>query len=159
MVFLFGVVPSSQLTRRLCLPWTRQGKPAATNARKAKERTYPELLRSARCRLVVLGIELGGRWSTEAAQFIRLLARSRARAAPLLLRSSATAAYVTRWSALLSFAAARALAASLLSLPLAHTANVDGDPLELSDSVLRTRHFPPLSPAASLRSLLPGLWA
>ena len=41
-------------------------------ARKAKERTYPELLRSERCRLVVLGIELGGRWSTEAAQFIRL---------------------------------------------------------------------------------------
>jgi len=62
-------------------------------ARKAKKRTYPELLRSARCRLVVLGIELGGRWSTEAAQFMRLLARSRARAAPQLLRSSATAAY------------------------------------------------------------------
>ena len=54
-------------------------------------------------------------------------------ATPLPLRSSATAAYVTRWSALLSFAAARALTASLLSLPLAHTANVDGDPLELSD--------------------------
>ena len=45
-------------------------------ARKAKERTYPELLRSARFRLVVLGIELGGRWSTEVAQFIRLLARN-----------------------------------------------------------------------------------
>ena len=117
-------------------------------ARKAKERTYPELLRSARCRLVVLGIELGGRWSTEAAQFIRLLARSRARAAPPLLRSSATAAYVTRWSALLSFAAARALAASLLSLPLAHTANVDGDPLDLSD-LLGAAHeaLPPSLPS------------
>ena len=32
-------------------------------ARQAKERTYPELLRAERCRLVVLGIELGGRWS------------------------------------------------------------------------------------------------
>ena len=117
-------------------------------ARKAKERTYPELLRSERCRLVVLGIELGGRWSTEAAQFIRLLARSRARAAPPLLRSSATAAYVTRWSALLSFAAARALAASLLSLPLAHTANVDGDPLDLSD-LLGAAHeaLPPSLPS------------
>ena len=31
-VFRFGAVPSSQLTRRLCLPWTRQGKPAATSA-------------------------------------------------------------------------------------------------------------------------------
>ena len=79
-----------------------------------------------RCRLVVVGIELGGRWSEEAAQFIRLLARSRSRATPPLLRSSARAAYVARWSALLSFAAARALAASLLSLPLANAANVDG---------------------------------
>ena len=102
-------------------------------ARKAKERTYPELLRSARCRLVVVGIELGGRWSEEAAQFIRLLARSRSRAAPPLLRSSAWAAYVARWSALLSFAAVQALAASLLSLPLAIAANVDGEALELSD--------------------------
>ena len=85
---------------------------------------------------------------TEAAQFIRLLARSRARAAPPLLRSSATAAYVTRWSALLSFAAARALAASLLSLPLAHTANVDGDPLDLSD-LLGAAHeaLPPSLPS------------
>ena len=39
-------------------------------ARKAKERTYPELLRAARCRLVVVGVEFGGRWSEEAAQFI-----------------------------------------------------------------------------------------
>ena len=118
-------------------------------ARKAKERTYPELLRSAQCRLVVLGIDqLGGRWSTEASQFIRLLARSRTRAAPPLLRSSATAAYVTRWSALLSFAAARAPAASLLSPPLAHTANVDGDPLELSD-LLGAAHeaLPPSHPS------------
>ena len=61
------------------------------------------------------------------------LTRSRSRAAPPLLRPSARAAYIARWSALLSFAAARALAASLLSLPLANAANVDGEPLELSD--------------------------
>ena len=60
-------------------------------ARRAKERTYPELLQSTR--LVVLGIEIGGRWSSEAAQFIRFLARSRARSAPSLLRAGATAAY------------------------------------------------------------------
>ena len=90
-------------------------------------------LRPLGCRLVVVGIELGVRWSEEAAQFIPLLARSHSRAAPPLLRSSARAAYVARWSGLLSFAAARALAASLLSLPLANAANVDGEPLELSD--------------------------
>ena len=121
-------------------------------ARRAKERTYPELLRAERCRLVVLGIELGGRWSSEAAQFVRMLARSRARSAPHVLRSGATAAYVSRWSALLSFAAARAVAASLLSLPLGDAANVDGAALDLSDVLAETFSAPPLA------SRLP-LWA
>ena len=35
--------------------------------RACKERTYPELLRAPRCRLVVLAIEVAGRWSAEAA--------------------------------------------------------------------------------------------
>ena len=48
----------------------------------AKETTYPELVNSGRCHLTVLGIEIGGRWSAEAATSVRLLARCRARAAP-----------------------------------------------------------------------------
>ena len=114
-------------------------------ARRAKERTYPELLRAERCRLVVLGIELGGRRSPEVAQFVRMLARSRARSAPHVLRSGATAAYVSRWSALLSFAAARAVAASLLSLPLGNAASVDGAALDLSDVLAKTFFAPPLA--------------
>ena len=43
-------------------------------ARRAKERAYPELAVSGRCHLTVLGIEVGGRWSSEAAIFVRLLA-------------------------------------------------------------------------------------
>ena len=109
----------------------------ASFARWAKERTYPELLRAERCRLVVLGIELGGRWSSEAAQFVWMLARSHARSAPHVLRSGATAASVSRWSALLSYAAARAVAASLLSLPLGNAANVDVAALDLSDVLPR----------------------
>ena len=35
-------------------------------AREDKERIYPELTTSGRCRLVVVAIETGGRWSTEA---------------------------------------------------------------------------------------------
>ena len=85
-------------------------------------------------RLVVLGI--GGRWSPKAAQFVRLT-RSRACSAPLVLRFGATAAYVFCWSALLSFAAARAVAASLLTFPLGHAANVDERALDLTD-VLRS---------------------
>ena len=56
---------------------------ALAEARRSKERTYPEFGRASRCRLVVLGIEVGGRWSAEAANFVRLLARARARTARL----------------------------------------------------------------------------
>ena len=57
-------------------------------ARLAKERAYPELMRAQRCRLVVVAIEVAGRWSSEAVEFVRLLARSRARSAPAHLRAS-----------------------------------------------------------------------
>ena len=53
-----------------------------------KERAYPELARAHRCRLVVLAVEVGGRWSDEAASFIRSLARARALEAPARLRPS-----------------------------------------------------------------------
>ena len=64
----------------LVSPLTREGQPrrragrfagaALQDARKSKERTYPELLNNKRCRLVVLAIEVGGRWSEEAAAFV-----------------------------------------------------------------------------------------
>ena len=57
---------------------------ALRDARRNKERTYPELLRDRRCRLVVFGIEVGGRWSDEAATFLRLLAHTKARQTPPL---------------------------------------------------------------------------
>ena len=50
---------------------------ALLEARRRKEATYPELLASARCRLVVIGVEVGGRWGSEAASFLRLLARAK----------------------------------------------------------------------------------
>ncbi|CAE7774315.1 unnamed protein product [Symbiodinium sp. CCMP2592] len=117
-------------------------------ARKAKERTYPELRQSARCKLVVLALELGGRWSTEAATFVKLLARLRAMAVPASSRGpsiSAFASFASRWSAVLSFAAARAFAASLLSLPLGGTANVDGESPLLSDILADSSLEPPLA--------------
>ena len=93
----------------------------------------PELAQASRCRLVVLGIEVGGRWSSQAAEFVRRPTRSRARAAPVAARAAVTSALALRWSALLAFAAARSFAASLLSLPLAATANVDGEASLLSN--------------------------
>ena len=114
-------------------------------AERAKARAYPELASGRRCRLVVLGIEVGGRWSPQAAEFVRLLARSKARAALPAQRAACTAAFVLRWSALLAFAAARTFAASLLSLPLSGTANVDGDMPLLSDVLADSSEQPPLA--------------
>ena len=49
---------------------------ALQDARRRKERTYPELIGSRRCRLVVLGIETGGRWSEEASMLFQTTGRS-----------------------------------------------------------------------------------
>ena len=91
-----------------------------TAARKKREQTYPELLEARRCRLVVLAFEVGGRWSDESLDFVRRLARAKARSQPEWLRASAAQAYVHRWSGMLAVAAQRAFAASLLELPLAN---------------------------------------
>ena len=88
---------------------------ALHTARRNKERTYPELVGAGRCRLVVLAIEVGGRWSTEATQFLRLLAQARARATPAPLRQATITTLIARWSALLTHASMHAFAASLLN--------------------------------------------
>ena len=71
----------SPLTSQVA-PRQHRGQYAGTarrGARRSKERTYPELVHPGRCRLVVFGVEAGGRWSEEAAGFIRQLAKARAR--------------------------------------------------------------------------------
>ena len=109
-------------------PVTRSGDPhpradtqpgwAVDNAARRKRRdTYPELTRARRCRLVVVGVEVGGRFGAEAATLLRLLARQRAAAVPAHLRPAAQAAWVARWAALLAVASQRAYASSLLELP------------------------------------------
>ena len=107
----------------LVSPLSGQGQPvrrggqvagaALAVARRRKERAYPELVRAHRCRLVVLAVEVGGRWSDEAASFIRSLARARALEAPARLRPSVVSALVARWSAQLTHAAMTAFASSL----------------------------------------------
>ena len=65
----------------------------ASRARQDKEHKNTELLQGDRCRLVVVGTETGGRWSTEALQFVAMLAAARAREAPRVLRRSAFLAW------------------------------------------------------------------
>ena len=71
--------------------------------------------------------------------------RASARAPPRLPPAVPVSAFAARWSALLSFAAARAFAASLLSLPLGGTTNVDGEPPLLSDILAESSFEPPLA--------------
>ena len=88
---------------------------ALDTARRRKETTYPELHgRNGRTRLVVLGAEVGGRWSDESAQFVRQLAKAKARGEPPILRSRAQQAWTLRWSSILACSAAKSLALSLL---------------------------------------------
>ena len=127
----------------LVSPLTRAGEPrrragrfagaALTDARKAKERAYPELLHNCRCRLVVLGIEMGGRWGEEAASFITSLTRTKTRDSPAPLRHAATTSLISRWRAFLTHAAMTAFAASLLFEDPTHHHNLDGEPPSLSD--------------------------
>ena len=126
----------------LVSPLTRDGQPrrralrftgaVLQDARRRKERTYPELIGSRRCRFVVLAIETGGRWSEEASMFVRLLAQAKARQAPPLLQTSLAAALISRWTASLSHAAMHAFAASLLAQDCSNHANVDGNQPTLS---------------------------
>ena len=101
----------------LVSPLTRDGSPQpaahaqpgvslARAAQRKRRHTYPELLRARRCRLVVFGLETGGRWSQEAATFLRLLAQARAASAPAAVRRATQAAWVHHWSGILSVAAA-----------------------------------------------------
>ena len=82
-------------------------------ARRRKERTYPELLLpGSKARLVVLALETGGRWSSEALAFVRLLAGTKARSEPQMMRKRVEQAWWFRWLSLLGCAAARSFASS-----------------------------------------------
>ena len=90
---------------------------ALAEARKDKERKYPELLIGTRCRLVVVAMEVGGRWSEEAHYFLETLAEARAKAAPKALKGSTFQACKRRWTAMLAVAGMRSLAHTLLEEP------------------------------------------
>ena len=95
-------------------------------ARRRKERRYPELVGpGARSRLVVL-VEVGGRWSAETSGFVGALARAESRCAVPLMRKRAEWSWRLRWGSILSCAAARAVAASLLEVPRASN-GADGE--------------------------------
>ena len=100
-------------------------------ARKAKERKYPELAgRGGRARLVVVGAEVGGRFSSETPQFLRGLVSAKVRGVPPPLKVKAAAAWMRRWSSVLGGVVANSFALSLLGrVP----PGADGEVPSLSD--------------------------
>ena len=128
---------------------------AITRAADRKRRVvYPEFQGNRRCRLIVVGLEVGGRFGVETADFLRSLAQTHARGAPPMLQQAAIGAYLRRWAALLGFAAQRALGATLLELPLGSTLP-DGDPPPLhsvlADDQPRERPYPSRTPPQARR--------
>ena len=82
-------------------------------ARADKEATCPELL-TGRCRLVVMAIETGGRWSSEVTDFVRQLAFAKAREVPSHVRFPVALVWERRWTRMLSTACSLAFASSLV---------------------------------------------
>ena len=63
-----------------------------------------------RARLVVLGVEVGGRWSQET---VSQLARAKARGETNLMRRRAEQAWRLRWGSILACAVARTVASTM----------------------------------------------
>ena len=87
---------------------------SSSGPKRKKTKDYPEFATAERCRLVVAGMEVGGRWSEEGYELLENLARAKAQEAPRALRGSAYHAYLRRWVALLSFSAQDSLAETLV---------------------------------------------
>ena len=77
---------------------------------------------------MVFAVETGSRWGPEPTAFLRLLAQARAASAHAVVRPALRAAYVSRWSGIITVAAQRALASALLELPLEAVAAAAREP-------------------------------
>ena len=114
------------VTRSCVSPGTRSGEsqpgadsqPALALRPPFSKQRGVSVVTPTRCHLVVFAVEIGGRWGSEPATFLGLLARARAARAHAAIHSALRAAYVSRWSSIIAVAAQRALASSLLELPL-----------------------------------------
>ena len=128
-------IPSNfiQPAPKTCRPIRRSSAPGRTQIQGAHiPRTPPFQTVQAR----------GSRWSPQATTFLRLLAHTKARAVPNILRKAVEASLLSRWSAILTHAAQHAFAASLLDLDCAGTSTTDGDTPSPSASFCQKRPFP-----------------
>ena len=75
---------------------------------------YPEVRRSRAGRLYSLGVEVFGRWSSDAQRVVRDLARGCVRGLPLRVQLSTHTKLLRRWWGLLGLGVQRVVASSLL---------------------------------------------
>ena len=101
-------------------------------ARVDKENKYPELL-NGRCRLVVVALETGGRWSNEAVDFIWQLAQAKAREVPSFMTHQMALVWERRWTRMLSTVCAVSFAGSLVEPSHADVCITEGDMPSLSE--------------------------
>ena len=90
---------------------------AFQGAERRKRVAYPELSRGGPQKLLVLGREVGGRWSARAQRFVRDLVRLRALRAPPAVRAAASAGWSRRWWGTLSVAVQLAVTSTALGRP------------------------------------------
>ena len=84
---------------------TSEPRRAVAAAVARKRRRYPELLAArSRCRLLVFGVEVGGRWGVETRNLVRHLATQRSQDASYWLRAAACAGWIARWTGIVAVA-------------------------------------------------------
>ena len=134
MDFRFSAGPTWRWTPRLFQPCTATGRP------NEEQRTVTGLrwsrLAATKNALPRTG-KVAGRWSEEAASFIRQFAKARARSKPPVLVKRAEQAWRLRWFSMFACTAARAFAGSLLDRRL--TLGVDGVSPSVHDVVGEAR--------------------
>ena len=86
---------------------------------------------------VVLGAEVGGRWSEETAEFLTALAWAKVRDLPDELQQEGRRAWLRRWQRLLGCTAAKAFAMSLFGLV---PGGVDGAVPSVHEVICEARH-------------------
>ena len=90
---------------------------AIERGEKRKPQQYREAWQArGRVRLLTLACETGGRWSDQCVDFVRMLAKHKAKEAPPILQRSAEYGWQSRWWTLLSCSAHRTFAASITEL-------------------------------------------
>ena len=106
-----------------------------------KHMRYSDISASSRCKLIVVGIETGGRFSQTTTDLLRQLAGARAQSAPRYLRKAAGIGLERRWGRLLACASARSFIESLLfeKAAFAASSELGRRPPGLTDIVVDAR--------------------